>query len=246
MKKTDENKTLPQKERIKKPEEVKKEPIKEKIPPPQETKKIEKVDVAKQEIKEKASEPLSLPSKDLKKSSVEKKPKPASPSPQKTAKKMPPEISKSGKYYIQFGKFVIKKNADNLIRSLKNKGFSPSKTLVKNSVNMYRVYAGKFSEFTMAKEAIIDLENEGINATLKSVTDTLYTLQTGSFYLKRNAEALSDKISELGFVARIVRAPMTMDVNKVYIGFFKTRKDAALYQQKLAVQGFSDTLILDS
>ncbi len=221
-------------------EEIKKEQIKEKILPPK------KVDLATKQIEEKASKSLSLPLKDLKKSSVEKKPTPVAPSPQKAAEKLVPETSKSGKYYIQFGQFVIKKDADNLIRSLKNKGFSPSNTLVKNAVNMYRVYAGKFSELIMAREAIIDLENEGINATLKSATDNLYTLQTGSFYLKKNAEKLRDKMSELGLTTRIVRVPLTMDVNKVYIGFFKTRRDAALYQQKLAVQGFSKTLILDS
>tara|TARA_B100000959_G_C14985597_1_gene625447 strand:+ start:1838 stop:2950 length:1113 start_codon:yes stop_codon:yes gene_type:complete len=265
VKKKDKNKPLPKKEAVEKKEpkvlkkakkekvkeptvleETKKEEIKEKVNPPKKPKKIKKVEMAKKQIKEKASTPLSLPSKDLKKSPVEKKSKPAEPSPIKTAKKSVPEITESGKYYIQFGQFVIKKNAVNLIRSLKNKGFPASKSMVKSTVNMYRVYAGKFSESKMAREAIIDLENEGINARLKSVTDTLYTIQTGSFYLKRNAEALSDKIAELGLITRTVRVPMTVDVNKVYIGYFKTRRNAALYQEKLAAQGFSETLILDS
>jgi cell division protein FtsN len=239
-KKKDENKTLPQNEDIEKLEEIKKEKVEEKIPP------LKKVDLAKKQIEEKASKPLSLPPLDLKQSSVEKISKPPAPSPQKATEKLLPETTKSGKYYIQFGQFILKKNADNLIRSLKNNGFSPSNTLVKEAVNMYRVYAGKFSELKKAREAIIDLENEGINATPKSVKDNLYTLQTGSFYLKNNAVKLRYKMSELGFTTEIVRVPMTMDFNKVYIGFFKTRKDAALYQQKLAAQGFSETLILDS
>ncbi len=251
VKNKDKNKPLPKKEAVEKKEpkvlkETKKEEIKEKIDPPKKPKKIKKVELPKKQIKEKASTPLSLPSKDLKKSPVEKKSKPAQPSPIKKAKKSVPEISESGNYYIQFGQFVIKKNAVNLIRSLKNKGFPASKSMVKSTVNMYRVYAGKFSESEMAREAIIDLENEGINARLKSVTDTLYTIQTGSFYLKRNAAALSDKLAELGLIARTVRVPMTVDVNKVYIGYFKTRRNAALYQEKLAAQGFSETLILDS
>ncbi|HJN02553.1 MAG: SPOR domain-containing protein [Nitrospinota bacterium] len=240
VKKKDENKTLPQKEDIEILEEIKKEKIEEKIPPPK------KVDLPKKQIEEKASKPLSLAPLNLKQSSVEKISKPSAPSPQKATEILVPETSKSGKYYIQFGHFVIKKNADNLIRSLKNNGFSPSNTLVKEAVNMYRVYAGKFSELKMAREAIIDLENEGINARLKSVKDNIYTLQTGSFYLKSNAVKLRYKMSELGFTTGIVRVPMTMDVNKVYIGFFKTRRDAALYQRKLSVQGFSETLILNS
>jgi cell division protein FtsN len=240
VKKKNENKTLPQKEDIEILEEIKKENIEEKITPPK------KVDLAKKEIEEKASKPLSLPLLDLKQSSVEKISKPPAPSPQKAIKKLVPETSQSGKYFIQFGQFINKKNAYNLIRSLKNNGFSPSNTLVKEAVNMYRVYAGKFSELKMAREAIIDLKNEGINARLKSIKDNLYTLQTGSFYLKSNAVKLRYKMSELGFTTGIVRVPITMDVNKVYIGFFKTRRDAALYQQKLAEQGFSETLILDT
>ena len=240
VKKKDENKTLPQKEDIEKLEEIKKEKIEEKIPPPK------KVDLAKKQIDVKDSKPLSLPLLDLKQSSIEKISKPPAPSPQKAIKKLVPETSQSGKYFIQFGQFINKKNAYNLIRSLKNNGFSPSNTLVKEAVNMYRVYAGKFSELKMAREAIIDLENEGINARLKSVKDNIYTLQTGSFYLKSNAVKLRYKMSELGFTTGIVRVPMTMDVNKVYIGFFKTRRDAALYQRKLSVQGFSETLILNS
>lgn len=250
VKKKDENKTLPQKEDIEKKESttlerIKKEKAKETIPPQKIAKKIKKVDVAKKQIKEKESKSLSLPTKDFKKPFVEKKLKPPAPSPQKAAKKLIPVTDKTGKHYIQLGLFVVKENADNLIRSLKNKGFSPSNSLVKDSVNMYRVYAGKFSGLKMAREGILDLKNAGINTTLQTVTDGLYTIQTGSFYIKENAEKLKDEISELGLIARIVRVPLVMDVHKVYIGFFKTKRDAAFYQQKLAVKGFSQALILN-
>ncbi len=251
IEKKDDNKTLPQKKGIEKNEptvleEIKKEKKKEKIPPTKKINTIKKIDLAKKQIKEKAPESLSLLPNDLKKSSVEKKSKSATPLPQKAANELVFETSKSGKYYIQFGQFVIKKNADDLIRALKDKGFSPSNTSVKEAVDMYRVYAGNFSELKIAKNVIIDLENEGINVTLKPVTDNFYTLQAGSFYLEKNAEKLRDVMLELGLTSRIVKVPLTLDVKKVFIGFFKTSEDAAVYQQKLAVQGFSKTLILDS
>ena len=234
--------TLPLQEDIKKIEK------KEGLPPKEEVKKKDekKTLPQKKDIEEKESKSLSLPSKDFKKSFIEKNLKPPAPSPRKAAKRLIPETDKTGEHYIQFGLFVIKKNADNLIRSLKNKGFSPSNILAKDAVKMYRVYTGKFSELKMAREGILDLKNAGINVTLKTVTDGLYTLQAGSFYLKGNAEKLKDEISELGLITRIVRVPFIIDVHKVYIGFFKTKRDAVFYQQKLAVQGFSQTLILNN
>ena len=208
--------------------------------------KIKKVAPAKKQIKGKDSKSTPQVSKDLKNSFVEKKLTSQSPSSQKTAKRLSPETDKTGKYYIQLGMFVIKRNADNLIRSLKNKGFSPSKRPAKEMVKMYRVFAGKFSELKIAREAIVELKNAGITATLKKVTDRLYTLHTGSFYIKRNAEKLKEKISEQGLIPTTIRAPLLVDVYKVYIGYFKTKKDAVSYKEKLAGQGFSQTLILNT
>ena len=251
VKNKEEGKTQPQKQDIEKKEianlkdQKKKTEVKETVPPKKETEKIEKVARAEEQNKTEGSKSAQL-LKDLKKPTVEKELKTPPPPTKKEVKTLIPETEKMGKYYIQFGLFVIKKNADNLIRSLKDKGFSPSNILVKNIKDMYRVYAGEFSELKKARVAIIDLENTGINATLKTVTNGLYTLQTGSFYIKENAEKLKEEIAELGFISKIVRVPILMDVYKVYIGYFKTKKDASSYQQKLAVQGFSETLILSS
>ena len=250
IKKTDEKKSLPPKDDIKKkeaasPEKINKEKIKKAVLPKTEVKKTETVEKAKKEIKEKDSTSPQSP-KEFKKASVAKELKPSAPEPKKTPEVAIPKTEKTGDYFIQFGKFVIKGNSDNLIRSLKEKGFSPSHVSEKDMVNMYRVFAGKFSELRDARETKIDLRNFGIEATIKTMANDLYTIQAGSFFVKRNADKLDEEITQLGLTSRIVRVPILMDVHKVFIGYFKTKREALLFQQKLAVNGFSQTLILNS
>ena len=250
IKKTDEKKNLPTKEDIKKketasPDKIKKEKIKEAALQKTEAKKIETDEKVKKEIKGKDLK-SSQPPKEFKKASVAKEPKPSAPEPKKTPEIAIPKTEKTGDYFIQFGKFVIKGNSDNLIRSLRKKGFSPSHVSEKDMVNMYRVFAGKFSELRDARETKIELRNFGIEATIKTMANDLYTIQAGSFFVKRNADKLDEEITQLGLTSRIVRVPILMDVHKVFIGYFKTKREALLFQQKLVVKGFSQTLVLNS
>lgn len=196
-------------------------------------------------------------------SAEEKESKPPEPSIQKKVKKKPPppppgktpsgksidadkiliaKINTTGKYYVQLGVFVVEENAKRLVRSLKNKGFSPSNAQIE--ITHHRVYAGGLLDKNRAKKEINNLKKVGITAILKAESNNLYTLQAGSFYSKKNAERVKKIITKLGLPSKIGKISLKMGgVHRVYVGKFKTKKEAVSLQQKLAKRGFSKTII---
>ena len=188
--------------------------------------------------------------------------KPLKPSKKKEAKtqalhknspgQIKPKINQSlsskniqqGQYYLQLGSFVIKDNADRLHRSLKKRGFAPSKKTVKEKVKMYRVYAGDFKEKSAAEKEIVKLKKAGIRAAYERTPDKRYILYLESFFYKKSAENLVRKIMDIGLPAKINRLPVMMNVNKVLVGQFNTKQEALLFQKNLGEKGFSESIIL--
>lgn len=237
---------------------------KEILPLQEEMKRIEDTETTADSIIEtNSTPPSSTPTTAPDKLTVEKESELPEPPIQEEVKKEPPpppeetpseksidtdktltaEAGTTGKYYVQLGIFVVKENAEKLTRSLIDKGFSPSNIPLKEKITLYRVYAGDSLDKKSAKKEINNLKKAGITAILQAESGNLYTLQAGSFYIKKNAEGVKTKIIELGLPSKIVKISLKMDVHKVYVGYFKTKKEAISFQQKLAKHGYLKTAI---
>lgn len=162
---------------------------------------------------------------------------------QKANKNQRAQAGKQSRYAIQLGAFVMKENAEKLFQSLNDNGFNPSLGIVKKRAPMYRVSSGGIVLKERAEKEIVNLKKAGINATYTKSSNNQYTLQIGSFYLRKNAENQKRKITELGLSSKITKSPSMVNFHKVSIGQFKTKKDAQLVQKKLEKKGYYQSII---
>lgn len=72
--------------------------------------------------------------------------------------------SKKKYYYVQVGAYTQKKNAENQVKELSDKGF---KAIIKNQGGFYRVQAGAYTSLKNAKAQVDELKKAGFSAIIK-------------------------------------------------------------------------------
>ena len=168
----------------------------------------------------------------------------SSPKPKPNLKKIIPTAkSESSKFYIQAGAFGVQKNAESLLKKLKDKGFSPIiQTRSKNSTQ-HIITVGSFTNKKDGDKTLKELTGKGFNTSYHMTSNNLFSLKVGQFSNLNDAQKAQERLSLKGFLSESHTADVTVKTYMVQLGVFPNRVKARLTQGKLARAGFSKTFI---
>ena len=105
-------------------------------------------------------------------------------------------------YTIQAGAFGVKRNAELLLKKIKEKGFSPSiKTRVQKS-NKHILTVGKFTRTKDGDKILKKLSEKGINASIYKNASNSYSLKVGQFDNLKDTQKAQSNLKLKGFLSR--------------------------------------------
>jgi cell division protein FtsN len=188
---------------------------------------------------------IKLPTKARKVKNVTKVVKTLSnPKTKPSPKKNVPTVKiESSKFYIQAGAFGVLKNAESLLKQLKEKGFSPSIQTRSKNLNQHIVTVGSFTNKKAGDKTLKELTDKGFNTSFYKTSKNFFRLKVGHFRNLYDAQKEQDRLSLKGFLSESHKADVTIKTYMVQLGVFPNRDKARLTQEKLARAGFSKTFI---
>lgn len=168
----------------------------------------------------------------------------SSPKPKSSPKKITPVAkSESSKFYIQAGAFGVRKNAESLLKQLKDKGFSPSIQTRSKKSNQHIVTVGSYANKKAGGDTLKELTAKGFNASYFKTSKNSFSLKVGQFSNLKDTQKVQDRLSLKGFLSESHKADVPVKTYMVQLGVFPNREKARLTQEKLARAGFPKTFI---
>ncbi len=161
------------------------------------------------------------------------------PQPVKPPEPPPSPPVDEGKFVVQVGSFALNMGAESLIEKLKGEGFLPWVEVVQDRVSLNNVQAGPFKQLEEAKEAEVKLKAGGLQAQVEENWEGYIISLNKSLFLG-NAFAEMERARGLGVeILRMVKVEVSLAVNKVFLGPYKTKEKANQMSAKVAELGFS-------
>ncbi len=176
---------------------------------------------------------------------VQPQPVQAQPAPPETTPKtLASAAPVAGKtHFIQLGAFLIKGNADQLLKKLESKGFSAFMQTRTIKAAMHVVFIGGFSDQSSGEMLINDLESKGFKPFMKENANGGYDLILGKYVFENSAKDFRKDLNKQGILTNIKKMRIEAKQFVVRMGGLPS-KDAALQQQKeLEANGFKTALI---
>ena len=160
-----------------------------------------------------------------------------------TNKNLPIKEDRKASFYIQAGAFGVKRNAEFLLKNIKEKGFSPSiKTRVQKS-NKHILTVGKFTSTKDGDKILKKLSEKGINASIYKNASNSYSLKVGQFDNLKDTQKAQSNLKLKGFLSRSHKEDDLIKTYIVQLGVFPNLEKARLTKEKLAREGFSKTFL---
>lgn len=151
--------------------------------------------------------------------------------------------NESSRFFVQVGAFGVKKNAEKLLKQLKDKGFSPAIQTRSQKFNRYVITVGNFRSSKASETTIKELASKGFNASLYKNTDKTFSLNIGQFKALVDAQKLQDRLSLKGFLSESRKADVPVKTYIVQMGVFPSREKALLNQEKLNRAGYPKSFL---
>ena len=146
-------------------------------------------------------------------------------------------------HFIQLGAFLVKGNADQLLKKLESKGFSAFTQTRVIKASMHVVFIGGFSDQSSGDTLINDLESKGFKPFMKENADGIYDMILGKYVFENSAEDFRKDLNKQGILTNVKKTRIHTRQFVVRMGGLPS-KDAALQQQKeLEANGFKTALI---
>ena len=160
---------------------------------------------------------------------------------QSTSNKTPTFVSDK-RYFVQMGAFSIKKNATDLSKKIKSKGFKTEIYVRNTKASKYQVAIGSFNKKINSAPSFAKLKSVGFNPSIKKIGQA-YILQLGLFKNDKDSASLAEKLQNGGFKPN---TKMVLIEDKTYIvrvKGFTTESEARKSRQKLTSLGFENSFI---
>lgn len=98
---------------------------------------------------------------------VPKAVEPSKPVATKPEVKTPP-VSDGGKYMVMAGSYLLKENAEKMVKKLKKTGYGSAKVVVFSASQYHSVVAAYYAEETKAQSVASELKRKGIDSFVKA------------------------------------------------------------------------------
>jgi cell division septation protein DedD len=151
--------------------------------------------------------------------------------------------SENSKFHIQAGAFVVRKNAESLLKQLRGKGFSPFIQTRSKISNQHVVTVGSFTNKKAGVNTLKELTGKGFNASYYKTPKNSFSIKIGQFSNLKNAQKAQDRLSIKGILSESHKADVSAKTYMVHLGVFPNRERARLTQEKLTRAGFPKTFI---
>ncbi len=79
-----------------------------------------------------------------------------------------PATSKSGKFYVVAGSYIVPSHADKQVAKLKKMGYASATSKVFGTDEYYRAIAGQYESRQAAEKTVKNLKNKGLDAFIKT------------------------------------------------------------------------------
>jgi len=167
------------------------------------------------------------------------------PAPMKSTSKMLAPVAPvaGGTHFIQLGAFLVKANADKLMKKLDSRSFSAFTQIRTVKASMHVVFIGGFSDQSSGETLINNLESKGFKPFMKQNANGSYDMILGKYVFVNSAEDFRKDLNTQGILTNVKKMRVDASQYVVRMGGLPS-KDAALQQQKeLEAKGCKTALI---
>jgi cell division septation protein DedD len=158
-------------------------------------------------------------------------------------KKLAPIKNKNSDFFILAGAFRIRKNAESLLKELKDKGFSPSIHTRLNKSNQHILLVGSFPNKKSGDKTLKELTLKGFKASYYKNPKNFFSLNVGQFDTIEDAQKIQDNLRLNGFMSSSHRFDLPKKTYIVQLGVFPSLEKAHLTKEKLIRAGFSKAFL---
>lgn len=122
-------------------------------------------------------------------------------------------------------------------------GFEPHISASQKKVPMNRVLVGDFQSDEVAKGALKDLSEEGINGKVIKKSNGRYSVNAGAFFFEKEAKALKRKLEDFGYDVLVDKAKVSTTMQDLRVGRYATKDAAQADLERLRSQGLQPVII---
>lgn len=78
------------------------------------------------------------------------------------------QIVKGGKYLVMAGSYLIRENAESMMKNLKKMGFTQAEVVIFDNSQYHTVLAGRYDDENAARQLVVQLRQNGIESYVKA------------------------------------------------------------------------------
>jgi cell division protein FtsN len=151
---------------------------------------------------------------------------------------------KKNGYTLVLGSFPTEEKAKALMQKMREQKLEPYQSVKQVIKNVNTVYVDQSSTMEEAMILTRQLEADGFEAFIKIRPQGTYWVGVKSSPYRAKAQELAERLSDLGYSAKVVAEKQPLTIYKVYLGHYEKYREAKLMQNELEEQGYHSTLIV--